>query len=258
MSGKPIKQRLDDGEEVRVMAVSALPHPKLIEIAGMHGNLDGVWIDQEHSGLPNQQLELLLMACRAAGLDAFTRVAPTDYPTVMRPLEGGSSGVMIAQIRTAAEAAQAVRWAKYHPVGERGLFMGSIDAEFGAKSAAQHVEDSNRDRWVCIQIETAEAVECVEEIAALDGVDSLFVGPSDLSNNLGKPGKVMDTVVLAAVERVANAAKANQISWGVLAKKEDFALKCRELGCQLFSIAGDLDFVMRGIGANKAAFPEFF
>ena len=99
--------------------------PKLIEVAGKFAELDGVWIDQEHSGLPNQELELLLIACRAAGLDAFVRVAPTDYATVMRPMEGGASGVMMAQVRSVAEVEQLVRWMKYHPEGERGLFLGS-------------------------------------------------------------------------------------------------------------------------------------
>jgi len=255
---KTLKQKMAQGEEVRVMAVSAFPSPKLIEVAGKFGDLDGVWVDQEHSGLPNQELEVLLMACRAVGLDSFARVAPTDYATVMRPMEGGASGVMMAQVRSVAEVEQSVRWVKYHPVGQRGMYLGNYEAEFGAKPALQHVEDSNRDRWTVIQIETAEAVECVEGIAAVDGVDCLFVGPSDLSNNLGKPGNPMDSHVLGAIERIAAAAKANDKQWGVLSKTEEFALKCRELGCQLFSIAGDLDYISRGIDATKAAFPKFF
>ena len=255
---KTLKQKLADGLEVRVMAVSAFPSPKLIEVAGKFGDLDGVWIDQEHSGLPNQELELLLLACRASGLDAFVRVAPTDYATVMRPMEGGASGIMIAQVRSVAEVEQVVRWTKYNPLGERGLYLGNYEAEFGSKSAAEHVADCNRDRWAVIQIETAEAVDCVENIAAVDGVDCLFIGPSDLSNNLGKPGNPMDPEVLIAIKRVAAAARANGKPWGVLSKTEDFALKCREFGCRLFSIAGDLDYINRGITATKSIFPSFF
>jgi 4-hydroxy-2-oxoheptanedioate aldolase len=241
---KTLKQKMAEGLEVSVMAISAFPSPKIIEVAGKFGDLDGVWIDQEHSGLPN--------------LDAFARVAPTDYATVMRPMEGGASGIMMAQVRSVAEVEQSVRWMKYHPVGERGMFLGNFEAEFGTKSAPEHVADSNRDRWTLIQIETAEAVECVEGIAAVEGVDCLFVGPSDLSNNLGKPGNPMDPHVLGAIERIAAAAKANGKPWGVLSKTEEFALKCREMGCQLFSIAGDLDYINRGIAATKSAFPNFF
>ena len=82
---KTLKQKMAEGQEVRVMAVSAFPCPKLIEVAGKFGELDGVWIDQEHSGLANQELEFLLMACRAAGLDAFARVAPVSYTHLTLP-----------------------------------------------------------------------------------------------------------------------------------------------------------------------------
>jgi 2-dehydro-3-deoxyglucarate aldolase/4-hydroxy-2-oxoheptanedioate aldolase len=75
-------------------------------VAGILGNFHGLWIDQEHTAVPHAQLELMLMASRAVGLDAFARVPPTDYATVMRPMEAGCSGVIIAQVRTLAEVEQ--------------------------------------------------------------------------------------------------------------------------------------------------------
>ncbi|HSH15427.1 MAG TPA: hypothetical protein VLD18_05295, partial [Verrucomicrobiae bacterium] len=95
-----IKERLARGEEVRVMVMGGLASPKLAEVVGVMGGFHGLWVDQEHSAVPHQQLELIMMACRAAGLDAFARVAPTDYGAVMRPMEAGAGGVMVAQIRT--------------------------------------------------------------------------------------------------------------------------------------------------------------
>ena len=85
----------------------------------------------------------------------------------------------MAQVRSVAEVEQSVRWIKYHPVGERGMFLGNYEAEFGSKPAPQHVEDCYRDRRVVIQIETAEAVECVEGIAAVDGEADLGAGGCD-------------------------------------------------------------------------------
>jgi len=258
MATVSLKQKMAEGREVRVMAVSAFPSPKLLEMAGMLSGLDGAWIDQEHSGIPHPQLEGLLMGCRAGGLDAFVRVPPTDYATVMRPMEAGAGGVMIAQVRSVVEVEKVTRWARYHPVGERGMYLGTYEADYGNKPAPKLVEESNRDRWTLIQIETAEAVECVEGISAVEDVDCLFVGPSDLSNNLGRPGNPMDPVVLDAIERIAAAAAGAGKPWGVLSKTEEFALKCRAMGCQLFSIAGDMDFVQRGILATRDAFPSFF
>lgn len=253
----PIKTKLAQGQEVRVMAAGVFPSPKLLEMVGLAGFLDGVWIDQEHSGIQQPQLEELLIASRAGGLDSFVRVAPTDYATIMRPLEAGARGIMMAQISSVEEAKQACLWARFNPVGERGMFLGNYEADYGTKPAPQLVEESNRDGWTIIQIETAQAVECVEEIAALDEVDCLFVGPSDLSNNLGQPGNPMHPDVMCTIERTAAAAKAAGKPWGVLSKTDDFAKKCREMGCQLFSLVGDMDLIHRGIKATREAFPTF-
>ena len=83
------------------------------------------------------------MACRASGLDAFARVPPTDYATVMRPLETGCSGVMVAQVRTLDEVQRAVQWSKYPPRGTRGLFLGNAECDYGNIPAAEHVARAN-------------------------------------------------------------------------------------------------------------------
>src|SRR5206468_6889152 len=125
-----IKQRLAKGELVRVMMLGSLAHPKIIEVAGLLGDFHGVWLDQEHSAIPHAQLEHLLLACRAAALDAFVRLPPTDYATVMRPMEAGASGIMVAMIRTVEQVQQVVKWAKYPPAGTRGLFQANYEAGY--------------------------------------------------------------------------------------------------------------------------------
>jgi 4-hydroxy-2-oxoheptanedioate aldolase len=253
-----IKQRLVEGKIVRAMFLGSLASPKLVEVAGLIGEVHGVWIDQEHSAVPHQQLELLLMACRAAGLDAFARVPPTDYATIMRPMEAGASGVMAAMVRSVEQVHQIVRWAKYPPLGARGLFQANYEAGYGTTDVAQHVERANRERWLAIQIETTEAVECAEAIAAVPEVDWLFVGPSDLSCVLGVPGQPLHPKSLAATARVAAACKAAGKPWGTLARSPEHAAKCRELGCQFFSLVGDMDLVHRGFLATKQMYAEFY
>lgn len=253
-----IKQRLAEGQLVRVIALGAFASPKLIEIAGIVGGFHGVWIDQEHSAIPHQQLELLIMACRAAGLSSFVRVAPTDYTAVMRPMEAGAEGMMAAQIRTVDQVKQIVDWAKYPPLGTRGLFLANYESGYGTADPQKHIDSANRDRWVCIQIETPEAVECADRIASVEGVDCLFVGPGDLACTLGVPGQVMHPKCIAALERVSAAAKAAGKPWAALTRGPEHAAKCRELGCQLFSLVGDLDLIHRGFQAMKKTYVEFF
>jgi 4-hydroxy-2-oxoheptanedioate aldolase len=251
-----IKERLAAGKIVRTMHVVGYATPRVIEMVGLHGNFHGFWFDQEHSAIPHAELEMMLIACRASGKDAFARVPPTDYATVMRPMEVGCSGVMIAQVRTLAEVEQAVGWAKYPPVGIRGTFTGNAETMYGKIGLAELVAAANRDRWVSIQIETPEAVEIVDKIAATKGVDWLFVGPADLSVTLGVPGDFLHPKCIEALKRVAAASKKAGKAWGILSRDPEHARVCRELGCQLFSIFGDIDCIRVGLQSIEQQFPD--
>lgn len=252
-----IIERLRSGQLVRVMHLLGLANPKMLEIAAMVGHLHGVWIDQEHNGLTHGELEVLLMSCRATGLDAIARVPPTDYATVMRPMEAGCSGVMIAQVRTLDEVERAVEWVKYPPRGIRGMYGLTFEAGYGNVDMATHVERANRERWLAVQIETAEAVEIVGQIAATEGVDLLFVGPADLSVTLGVPGEFLHPKCVDALERVSAATKKAGKWWGALCPSVEHARKCRELGCQFFDIFGDIECVREGFKALESQFAEF-
>jgi 2-keto-3-deoxy-L-rhamnonate aldolase RhmA len=163
---------------------------------------------------------------------------------------------MIAQVRTLAEVEQAVQWAKYPPVGQRGFFGGNVETQFGKVSMAAHVEAANRDRWVAIQIETPEAVEIADQIAATPGVDWLFVGPADLSVTLGVPGEFLHPKCIAALKQVAAATKKAGKAWGILSRDAEHARVCRELGCQFFSIFGDIDCLRVGLQTLEERFAE--
>jgi 4-hydroxy-2-oxoheptanedioate aldolase len=199
---------------------------------------------------------MMLMAARAVELDAFARVPPTDYTSVMRPYEAGCSGVMVAQVRSLEEVERAVGWAKYPPRGVRGMFAGTVEAGYGTVAMETHVATANRDRWLSVQIETLEAVEIVDQIAACDGVDWLFVGPADLSVTLGVPGQYLHPKCVAALEKVAAACRQAGKSWGTLSKDAEHARVARDLGCQLFSIYGDLDCFRTGFRAIEERFAD--
>ena len=251
-----IIERLRAGKIVRTMHYTGFVKPRAVEMLGLSGKFHGIWIDQEHTAVAHAELEMILIACRAAGLDAFSRVPPTDYCTVMRPLEAGASGVMIAQVRTLAEVKQAVQWTKYPPLGIRGFFGGNYETGYGRTDMATHVDAANRDRWVAIQIETPESVEIVDQIAALEGVDWLFVGPADLSVTLGVPGDFLHAKCIDALKRVDAAVKKAGKSWGTLSRDPEHARRCRELGCQLFSVFGDIDCLRVGLQTLEKNFAE--
>src|SRR5437588_7377554 len=162
-----LKERLRQGKPVRVFCLGQLCSPKLMEMIALHGGYDAVWLDQEHCALTLGQLEDATRAARATGMDTFVRLAPTDYATVMRPLEAGAGGIMAAQVRNARQTEEIVRWAKFHPRGIRGINNTGPDGRFGRVPLADYLRDANANTFIAIQIENVEALEDVERIAAV-------------------------------------------------------------------------------------------
>src|SRR5438552_6189056 len=129
--GGRLKELLANGKLVRVFCLGHLCDPKMVEIIGLHAGYDAVWLDQEHCALTLEQIQQAARAARGVGLDSFVRLAPTDYATVMRCLEAGAGGVMAAQVKSAREAADVVRWSLFHPLGLRGVNGSGVDGRYG-------------------------------------------------------------------------------------------------------------------------------
>lgn len=254
--GAILKERLKQGKLVRVFGIGQLCHPKFVEIVGMHGGFDAVWLDQEHAGISIAQIEEGARAARGVGLDSFVRMAATDYATVMRALEAGAGGIMAAQVRSAREAEDVVRWAKFYPQGLRGVNGTGVDGRYGTVPMADYMRRANADTFIAIQIEHASAVEEVEKIAALKEVDVLFIGPADLGQSMGIVGDWNHPQLWQAFERVARAARANGIHWAILPPNLAYARRCLDLGCRMLSLGLDTWTVQRGLRAFLNEFEE--
>jgi 2-dehydro-3-deoxyglucarate aldolase/4-hydroxy-2-oxoheptanedioate aldolase len=251
---KRLKDLLAQGKLVRVFCLGQICDPKFIDIIGQHGGFDGVWLDQEHAGLSMAQIEHGCLAARATGLDSFVRLAPTDYATVMRPLEAGAGGIMAAQVRSAAQAEDVMQWAKFYPRGLRGVNGSGVDGRYATMPMADYMKRANDETFVAIQIEHISAVEDVEKIAALKDIDVLFIGPADLGQSMGLVGDWDHPKIWQAIERVAKAAKANGIHWAILPRTAAYAKRCVDLGCRMLSVGIDVWAVQRGL---KAFLTEF-
>ena len=165
---------------------------------------------------------------------------------------------MAAQVRSAAEAEQFVKWAKFHPRGCRGLNTAGFDAKFAMMAPAPFAEQANRESFVAIQIETAEALNEVDGIAAIDGVDLIFLGPADMSQNLGVIGDFMNPKCLAAIDRISAACAKHKKPWGVVPVGADYAAMCVERGCRMLSVGAEVRIINAGIDAVKKSYGKFF
>lgn len=253
-----LKSRLADGQRLIVFSVGRMFHPNVVRYLGMQSDFDGFWIDVEHAGATVRDIEDATSAGLGFGLEAFVRVPPTDYATVTRCFESGAVGVLAAQIHSAEQAEEFVGWAKFAPRGSRGMNPLGYDGGYGALPLAEFAERANAETMVGIQIETAQAVDEVDDIAAIDGVDFLFVGPSDLSQALGVTGAFTDDRCLQALDRIAAACRAHDKRWGAVTPDPGYASLVIEKGCTLISPTNDVKLLSAGLGAVKERFNQLW
>ena len=253
-----IKDKLASGETVRLFGAGQLISPKFIEIVGLHGGFDGLWLDFEHAGLTMRDIELGTLAADRYGLDHFVRQPATDYAAIMRSLEAGANGVMVSMVRNSEEAEQAVRWSKFYPRGERGMNGGNRDGKFGLTPITEYVPEANAKTFVGIQIETLCAIDAAREIASIPDVDLLFVGPADISQVMGVPGDFENPKCLNAIEGIARACAEAGKPWGVVPRGPEYAARMSGWGCKMFVFGFDIHVVHAGIRAAKERYSAFF
>jgi len=251
-------ERLAAGKVVRVFSMSRIMHPVVFDVFGFAGDFDGLWLDQEHGGMSIEQVQVASACARANGLGLFVRMAATGYHQVTQNLEAGAHGVMAARLNSAAAVEEFVRWSKFAPRGDRGLNVSGYDAHYTYKPFGHYVIDANRDHFLAVQIETLGALEEVDQIAAIDGVDLLFVGPADMSQALGCIGQINHEKVWEAVDRVSVACRAHGKPWGTVAAGPDHAARCLEKGCQMLTLANETLALRRGVDALKDWYGQFF
>jgi 4-hydroxy-2-oxoheptanedioate aldolase len=252
------KQLLSTGRLIRVFCSGRLVHPVPIQLFGLAGGYDGFWLDAEHAGISTEQITMAALVGRAVGLGSFVRMPLTNYAAVTQALESGVDGVMAAQVNSAAEAETFLRWAKFAPRGVRGLNTQGADAHFTRKTQIELAHDANRDHFVAIQIETLGALDEAERIAAIDGVDLLFIGPADLSQALGVLGQPDHERVWAAIDRVAAACERHGKAWGIVPAGPAFAGRCIEKGCRMMTFGSDVMAMRLGVQALQTMFADHF
>lgn len=255
---KRFKELLAEGTLIRTFATGRIPHPVIVEMFGLAGGFHGVWLDQEHTGLSYDQVMTLALTARANGMDSFVRMAPLDYSLVTQNLEAGAGGVMAARIESAAQAAEFVSWCKFAPEGQRGMNTGGRDAHYTFKSNEDFVRDANAQHFVSIQIEMLGALNDVDEIAALPGVDLLFVGPSDLTQSMGITNQFDHPKLWEACAAVSKACQKHGKHWGTVGPSRVYVDKAMDLKCSMINFAGDLGCIRQGIDHAYKTFDKYF
>ena len=213
--------------------------PFYIHHAAANG-YDGIWLDLEHRTIDDREVQAILAACYYQDIDCMVRPQTLGRTHLYHYLEDGAAGFMIPFVSTADIAREVVQAIKYPPVGNRGLDGAGLDTSYALdmqKPNPTYFEDANRETFFVAQIETIEALSNIEAIAAVPGIDCLFVGPGDLGLRLRAGGSAI--TIADAVETVAKAAKKNGKAWGIPAGSVEELAHYHKLGAQMVPWGSD-------------------
>jgi 4-hydroxy-2-oxoheptanedioate aldolase len=240
---------------VRVVGINRVTEPWFAELAGKLG-FDVIWLDMEHRAYGYEVVDRISLACRATGMDLMVRIRKTGYTSAMRALEFGANGIMVPHCRTAAEAREWVDWTRFPPLGKRGFDGAGADGDYALADPTEYLRERNEETFLVVQIEDREAVDCVDEIAAVEGVDLLFVGPADLSISYGVPMQREHPVVQRAIEKVANATAKCGKWWGTVTSTPESAQREVDRGARIITCADDHFLLVKGLQDARQKFQK--
>ena len=216
-----------------------------------------LFLDMEHSGFGFDTLKQMLRYTEAAQLPTLVRPPSRHYHHIARALDMGAEGIMLPMVGSGDEAARIVAHAKYPPRGHRGVALGVAHDRYAPGAPVTKMRAANRRVAVFPIVETRPGVENVEEIAATDGVDGIWIGHFDLSTALGFPGQFDHPDVIAAEQRVARACIKHKKSFACIVKDVEAGIAAYHKGYDMIAYSGDVwllrETLRQGIDDLKAA-----
>jgi 2-keto-3-deoxy-L-rhamnonate aldolase RhmA len=257
MRDNPVRHRLEAGEVVLGTMVTEFATPSIARLTAAAG-AEFTLFDLEHSGYGIERMRDVLAAARVADTVPFLRVPDAAYDLIARGLDLGALGVMVPAVESAEEARLVAESARYPPVGRRGLGV-LLPDEWEPDGVAATLEKANTETLVLVQIETAAGLAAVDEIAAVDGIDILWIGHFDLTASLGIHGDFADPRYHDAVDRVLAAGAAAGKPVGMVCGSVEDGVALVERGFRILAYAFDVvlyeNAVKAGISSLRAALP---
>jgi 2-keto-3-deoxy-L-rhamnonate aldolase RhmA len=228
-----------------------------------HLGYDAIWLDLEHRPMDNREVQALLAFFHLYDIDCIIRPPTREKGQLYRYLEDGATGLIIPLVETAAEARELVSKVKFPPLGDRGLEGRGLDGNFGAETAdpdakASFTEQANRETILVIQMESPSGVLNAGEIAAVEGVDVVFVGPTDFDIRARQYPEDQRMSWEEALERLAHAAKSTGKAWGVMPRVIEHVKNVHSMGAQFVPYGIDLNLIIAGLKKASAELDEVF
>lgn len=244
-----LRKRLLNGEPAIGTFVCESRNPAVAYILAQAG-FDFFILDNEHGTYSPETMSDFLAVARGAGIEVVVRAPEVRKEAILHPMDAGATGVLLPMVNNQDQAREAVGHAKYPPMGDRGVVLKKMHTAFGQVNPEEYLVEANEKTLVAVQAETAESAVNADKIAAVKGVDCIFVGPGDLSVNLGIPMQMEHPKQLETVDKVFKACADNQKAAGMWVVSPESARQWIDRGARM--IAYSTDSMILADGASKA------
>ncbi|MCH7822866.1 MAG: aldolase [Proteobacteria bacterium] len=244
------RQRLVNGDLLIGTWVKT-PSPIVCEVLGK-SDLDALCLDAEHAPFGRAELDACIAATRAANMTPLVRVPSADPHNILNALDCGAAGIVVPHVRTVEDAEAICQRSLYGP-GGRGFAGSSRAAGFAGKAIADQLRESAEQTTIIAQIEDVDALNVIDEIAAVERLDCLFIGRIDLTVALGKTDP-NDPEIIDAVASICAAGQKANIAVGMFVTDVAEVRQWQDLGASLFLLQSDQAFLLAGAAKLAAAF----
>lgn len=216
---------------------------------------DCIMIDQEHGSMDLEKVGVMVSLIQKTNTVPLVRVPWHDMALIKRALDTGAGGIMIPMVNDKETAERVVSYCKYPPEGVRGVGAGRAALYFSGGGDPDYIKDANKNILVILQIEHHSAVENLEEILSVPGIDVAFVGPVDLSYSMNIMGEVDHPEVQANIEKIATTCKKYNVASGIFASESNMQTYY-DMGYRLFLGGIDAAFIYQGASSLLKTFKD--
>lgn len=255
MPDQTLKSRLRAGGTVLGSEINRIRSADIARIYSVAG-FDFVFIDMEHSGFTFETVADMCDTARRYGIAPIVRVPQVEYPFVSRALDCGAKGIIVPRVNTPQQVRDIVSWVRYPPHGIRGFADTLAQTEGRSMSAAEFIAAAMRDTLVVIQIERREAVENLDAMLSIEGVDVACMGCFDLSIDLGVPGDMTAPAMQDAIGKVVDSAARHKIASGIITGNMDLIAHWVGRGMQFVSYSSDSPLLQTAASSAAARLRE--
>jgi 4-hydroxy-2-oxoheptanedioate aldolase len=220
-----------------------------VEAAGLSG-LDFIILDQEHGPVTRDRLYDHVRAAKSSEMKTIIRVSELNNNLIGSALDTGADGVQVPNISNVKEAELAIKAARFHPIGMRGVCRFVKSADFGRKEKQAYFNEENK-KLLILQVEGVEGISNIDEILSLEGYDILFIGPYDLSQSIGYPGQVDHPEVLKVLKDVVSKAQKKNKILGTFTDSAAMLKLMKDIGFQYLAHSVDVNIFMNACKSLK-------